>query len=89
MEINNAQKSGPSKITKADITSNFKLDEQEGPNKGKPLNASLVNGILRMTYYESVLQDSIKANVVYADVGNAVEGKSAVEGLPIVGTEDF
>ena len=60
MEINNAKKSGPSKITKADITSNFKLDEQEGPNKGKPLNASLVNGILRMTYYESVLQDSIK-----------------------------
>ena len=89
MEINNAKKSGPSKITKADITSNFKLDEQEGPNKGKPLNASLVNGILRMTYYESVLQDSIKANIVYGDVGNAVEGKSAIEGLPIVGTEDF
>ena len=89
MEINNAQKSGPSKITKADITSNFKLDEQEGPNKGKPLNASLVNGILRMTYYESVLQDSVKANIVYGDVGNAVEGKSAIEGLPIVGTEDF
>ena len=59
------------------------------PNKGKPLNASLVNGILRMTYYESVLQDSIKLNIVYGDVGNAVEGKSAIEGLPIVGTEDF
>ena len=37
MEINNAKKSGPSKITKADITSNFKLEEQEGPNKGKKL----------------------------------------------------
>ena len=36
--------------------------------------------------YKILLKDP---NIVYGDVGNAVEGKSAIEGLPIVGTEDF
>ena len=76
---NDAKKSSPAIITKADITSNVDTEK----------STSLVNGIIRMTYHESILQDSVKAYVVYGDVGNAIDGKSAVEGLPIIGTEDF
>ncbi len=66
-------------ITKADVTSNVNVEK----------SVSLTNGILRLTYYESILQDSIKAYIVYGDTGNAIDQKSAVEGLPIIGTEDF
>ena len=76
---NDAKKSSPAIITKADITSNVDTEKI----------TSLVNGIIRMTYHESILQDSVKAYVVYGDVGNGIDGKSAVEGLPIIGTEDF
>ena len=49
---NAAKQSAPASITKAEVTSNA--------NAGK--TANLVNGIIRMSYYESILQDSIKAN---------------------------
>ena len=76
---NAAKKSAPASITKAEVTSNA--------DAGK--NANLVNGIIRMTYYESILQDSIKANIMFGDVGLAVDNKSVIEGLPLIGTEDF
>ena len=76
---NSTQNSAPASITKADVTSNVDTEK----------SVSLVNGILRLTYHESILQDTVKAYVVFSDVGNAIEGKSAVEGLPLIGTEDF
>ena len=76
---NAAKKSAPASITKAEVTSNV--------DAGK--NANLVNGIIRMTYYESILQDSVKANVIFGDVGLAVDNKSVIEGLPLIGTEDI
>ena len=76
---NAAKKSAPASITKAEVTSNA--------DAGK--NANLVNGIIRMTYYESILQDSVKANIIFGDVGLAVDNKSVIEGLPLIGTEDI
>ena len=76
---NAAKKSAPASITKAEVTSNADV--------GK--TASIVNGIIRMTYYESILQDSVKANIIFGDVGLAVDNKSVIEGLPLIGTEDF
>ena len=76
---NAAKKSAPASITKAEVTSNA--------SAGK--TANLVNGIIRMSYYESILQDSIKANIIFGDVGLAVDNKSVIEGLPLIGTEDF
>ena len=76
---NAAKKSAPASITKAEVTSNM--------DTGK--TANLVNGILRMTYYESILQDSVKANIIFGDVGLAVDNKSVIEGLPLIGTEDI
>ena len=76
---NAAKKSAPASITKAEVTSNA--------DAGK--TANLVNGILRMTYYESILQDSVRANIIFGDVGLAVDNKSVIEGLPLIGTEDI
>ena len=72
---NAAKKSAPGSITKAEVTSN------KDPQK----TANIVNGIIRMSYYESILQDSIKANIIFGDVGLAVDNKSVIEGLPLVG----
>ena len=76
---NTSKNSEPASITKADVTSNVNSQKSVG----------LTNGILRLTYHESILQDSIKAYIVFSDVGNAIDGKSVVEGLPLIGTEDF
>ena len=76
---NAAKKSAPASITKAEVTSNA--------DAGK--TANIVNGIIRMTYYESILQDSVRANVIFGDVGLAVDNKSVIEGLPLIGTEDI
>ena len=76
---NEAKKSSPANISKASIISN------KDPEKV----ASIVNGLIRLTYHESILQDSVKAYVVFSDVGNAIDNKSVIEGLPLIGTEDF
>tara|TARA_B100000287_G_scaffold192141_1_gene181313 strand:- start:6 stop:1367 length:1362 start_codon:yes stop_codon:yes gene_type:complete len=67
----------PSFVTKADIKGN-----EEG-------EASLVGGFVQLNYHESILQDSVRADYIFADAGNSVDGKSVMEGLPVVGTEDF
>jgi len=74
-----------SSITKLEITS----------NKDENKKISLLGGtnapgprLFRMMYYESILQDTIKAEVIFVDTGGAVDGKSAIEGLPLVGTEE-
>ena len=77
--MSEAFKSQPATISKADVVSNSDTEK----------TANLVNGIIRLTYFESILQDSIKASLVFSDAGNAIDGKSVVEGLPLVGTEDF
>ena len=76
---NEAKKSSPASISKADVISNV------DPEK----TASLVNGIIRLTYHESILQDTVKAYVVFSDVGLAIDNKSVIEGLPLIGTEDL
>ena len=71
----------PAEINKIDIFSNE--DESK--------SADLRGGLLRLQYYESILQDTVRVVLTYADSGSSVEkdGKlvSVVEGLPIVGQE--
>lgn len=66
----------PSFIEKFDIISN-KTQQ----------SASVVNGSVRLMYYESILSDTVRITYTYADTGNAVDSKSTLEGLPIVGQE--
>ena len=67
----------PAFLTKAEIKGN-----EEG-------EVSLEGGFVQLYYHESILQDSVRADYIFADTGNTIGGKSAMEGLPIVGTEDF
>jgi hypothetical protein len=51
----------------------------------------IVDAITDLYYYESVLQETIRVDIVYADTGNSVEKdgslKTIVDGLPLVGQE--
>jgi hypothetical protein len=67
----------PSFIDKIDIVS----------NKDQSKNVSVANGTINLMYYESILQDSVRATVTFADTGNAIDGKNVIEGLPMVGQE--
>ena len=67
----------PSYIERVDIISN------KSPDK----TVSVVNGPVRLMYYESILQDTIRATYTFADSGNTIDNKTALEGLPIVGQE--
>ena len=74
-----------SSITKLEIIS----------NKDENKKISLLGGtetpgprFFRFMYYESIMQDAVKAEVIFSDTGGAIDGKSAVEGLPLVGTEE-
>ena len=71
----------PANISKADIYSN----ESAG------LSADLRGGLIQLMYYESILQDTVRATILFTDSGDTIEkdGKTltAAEGLPIVGQE--
>lgn len=52
----------------------------------KPIDISA--GISDLYYYESVLQETIKVQLMFSDTGvTDLEGKTVLEGLPIVGQE--
>lgn len=68
--------SEPSLVKNVDIVSN--KDKRQ---------VSIVNGVIRIMYEESILRDSVKAIVTFADAGNLMNDKTVLEGLPIVGQE--
>jgi hypothetical protein len=72
-----SKSSEPSFIERLDIVS----------NKDSSKTVSVTGGTIRLMYYESILQDSIKATVTFADSGTAIDNKTALAGLPIVGQE--
>lgn len=72
-----SKSSEPSYIERVDIIS----------NKSSGKTVSVANGPVRLMYYESILQDTIRATYTFADTGNAIDNKTALEGLPIVGQE--
>ena len=69
-------------ITEAQVTSNT-----------NSATVDLVNGCYNLTYFESILQDTIHASFTYVDSGTVgssiLGGKNAVDGLPIRGSESF
>jgi len=78
MTASGSQSTVPAQVSKAQVTGN---------ESGKI--ASLTGGFVQIMYYESLLQDSIKVDYIFADAGNSIDKKSVMEGLPLVGTEDF
>ena len=41
-----------------------------------------------ITYSEHLFRDSLELQIIFKDTGASFNGKSLVEGLPVVGTED-
>jgi len=56
-------------------------------NSDQEKTVDLSTGVIRLQYWESILQDGIRATVIYADSGNTIDEKTAIDGLPIVGQE--
>jgi len=84
-QANVSRNASSSFITKAEIKS----------NKDKSKVVSLLGGLdapgprlARLMYFESILQDTVKAEIMFDDTGGAIDGKSTIEGLPLVGTEE-
>ena len=76
-----SRQSTPATINEATVFSNTTDD-----------SVGLQNGVFNLTYYESILQDTIHASFTYSDtgtVGGSFDGKNAVDGLPIKGSEEF
>ena len=84
------RKSAPALLQRVDVIS----------NENKSTSVSLINGTVRVLYWESILADTVSASVIFTDAGNTMtrtkkgqgHGKrrkkvSAVEGLPIIGNE--
>ena len=77
-------------------TKRYSLDLKLSPSKGRQtsLNDFGANGttITDFYYHESILNETIKATVIYTDVGKYPVGdgitKTIVEGMPIEGGED-
>ena len=85
------RESAPSLLQRLDVIS----------NQDKDSTVSLLNGTVRILYWESILADTVSASVIFTDSGNTMtrtkkgqgNGKrrkkvSAVEGLPIIGQEN-
>ena len=75
-----ADKAVPSTIKQFSIISNV---------TGK--SVSILDGIIDFKYYESIMQNTVRVTVTYADTGvikgDETGGKSVIEGLPLVGSE--
>lgn len=76
-EKNQGQLAGPANIEKIAIASI--------ENEGTAVDVS--GGIMELRYWESILQDSPKATVIFADSGSSINKKSVIEGLPLHGSE--
>ena len=56
------RQSGPSLLQQIDVVS----------NENSSSTVSLISGTVRVLYYESILQDTVRASVVFSDAGNTM-----------------
>jgi len=74
------------KVTTAQSTP-ASIDECNITSNSTGQSVSLLGGIINLTYYESLLQDTLMASVTFADAGDSIDGKSVSEGLPLENEE--
>ena len=48
-----------------------------------------ISGCIECAYVESIYDDTIRVQYTIANTSGTVDGKTLLEGLPLVGTEDF
>ena len=74
-------------ITTREATPSFIEGVAVASNSDQSKTVDLSTGVIRLQYWESILQDGIRATVMYGDSGNTIDDKTAIDGLPIVGQE--
>ena len=74
-------------ITTREATPSFIEGVSVASNSDQSKTVDLSTGVIRLQYWESILQDGIRATVMYGDSGNTIDDKTAIDGLPIVGQE--
>ena len=75
--MSNSFKYQDATITKALIKSNETDEEVD------------ISGCIECAYVESIYDDTIRVQYTIANTSGTVDGKTLLEGLPLVGTEDF
>ena len=79
------------KFNSEKIINNSKNDIFDKDNYKKD-KKDIVDAITDIYYYESVLQETIRASILYVDTGKSVQSdgktKTILEGLPLVGQEN-
>ena len=70
----------------SDPTQSFqKLTLHSNKNPGDTV--SLLDGLVDFQYFESIMSDTIRVNLIFGDSGNSINDKNVLEGLPLVGQE--
>lgn len=74
-------------MTKAASSGNVSKCVVTSNQNGKKVDVA--SGVVNLYWYESVLQETCRCEVIYIDSGNnKIEQQSVIEGLPIVGQEN-
>jgi len=56
-------------------------------NKNPGDTVGILDGIVDFQYFESIMSDTIRVNLIFGDSGNSINDKNILEGLPLVGQE--
>jgi hypothetical protein len=56
-------------------------------NGDKSTNVEIGGGIYKLSYYESILQDTVRVTIDYVDSGYTINNTTLLEGLPLIGQE--
>ena len=77
-----------SNIAKAAESSYVDKVEIKSNKGGKSVNLIGFGAFVNMRYYESLMQDTVKVVYTFEDTAKGEVGKTVIEDLPIVGTEE-
>tara|TARA_B100001113_G_scaffold348380_1_gene342132 strand:+ start:175 stop:1530 length:1356 start_codon:yes stop_codon:yes gene_type:complete len=56
-------------------------------NQDESRTVDVATGLVQLQYFESILQDCVRATVIYGDSGSSIDDKTVIDGLPMVGQE--
>ena len=59
------------------------------PSSQMLMEATLIWQRQNCRYYEGILNDTVSCDLIISNSGSTINGKNLLEGLPLVGTEDF
>ena len=70
------------KAAEAGFVKNISIASNESGGK----SVSLLGGFVELKYYESLMDNTVKATLIYTDSGDTIDEKTARSGLPKYGS---